>query len=151
MILNILTDDNPILQTPCDPIPLGEVTEDLRALATNMLETMYEAKGVGLAAPQVGVSKRILVMDCSPDKGQPLVLINPEITYSKGVTTFTEGCLSFPGVQYKTKRAAQVRVRFLDLEGKEVQAALTGLWSVCLQHEIDHLDGITFDKRGQRV
>lgn len=149
MILTILTDDNPILQTPCEPIT--EVTEDIRALAANMLETMYDAKGIGLAAPQVGVSKRILVMDCSPDKNQPIVLINPEITVSKGSISFTEGCLSFPGVQYNTKRASYIRLRFEGLDGEGSQATLTGLWAVCFQHELDHLDGITFEKRGQKV
>ena len=112
-----------------------------------MLATMYDAPGVGLAAPQVGMLKRLFVMDCA-DKEEdpvPMVLINPTVLWSsEDETTHEEGCLSIPGMYEDVTRPAEVKVAFWDLDGQECEEHFTGLWSRCAQHEIDHLDGVLF-------
>jgi peptide deformylase len=122
---------------------------ELRQLAGDMLETMYAAPGVGLAAPQVGVSRRLIVLDCSPKDGdrQPLIAINPEILAREGECCEEEGCLSVPEYYAKVVRSERVRVRFQELDGTVRELEADGLWAVCLQHEIDHLDGILFVDR----
>ena len=124
--------------------PVEVVDDDIRRLLDDMLETMYAAPGVGLAATQVNVHKRVIVIDVSEDKDQPLCLINPEILERDGVEEQEEGCLSVPGIFEKVRRAERVKVRALDREGKPFELEADGLLAVCIQHEIDHLDGKLF-------
>jgi peptide deformylase len=126
-----------------------EITAEVSALVRDMIETMYAAPGVGLAAPQVGVSRRLIVLDCSPKEGerQPLVAINPEIVAREGECCEEEGCLSVPEYYAKVVRSETIRVRFQDLAGTPREIEAVGLWAVCFQHEIDHLDGILFVDR----
>lgn len=123
---------------------ISEINGDLQKLIDNMIETMYNANGIGLAAPQVGVLKRLIVVDTSPrEQNQSLiVLINPEITDSEGEILSEEGCLSLPGFTTRLKRKERVIVKGLDRNGKEIEIEATGLLARALQHEIDHLDGI---------
>jgi peptide deformylase len=139
----------PIILLP-DPVlrlvaaPVGTVDDELRALADDMLETMYAAPGVGLAAPQVGVSRRVIVMDVSEedDEKQPYVMINPHLVQvSDELNVHEEGCLSMPDVRTEIERPAKVTVRFLDRAGKQQELAADGLLATCIQHEMDHLDG----------
>jgi len=120
------------------------VDDELRALVDDMFETMYAAPGIGLAATQVDVHRRLLVADVSSDKSDPHVFINPEILEKDGVTVTEEGCLSVPGYYEEVKRADHIRVRYLDREGRECESEFEGLLAVCVQHEIDHLDGKLF-------
>ncbi|MGK2943637.1 MAG: peptide deformylase [Desulfuromonadales bacterium] len=126
--------------------PVTEFDEDLRQLAYDMAETMYAAPGVGLAAPQVGISKRLAVIDCSSrdEAAQLLVMINPEIIDSEGESFEEEGCLSVPEYYAKVNRSASVKVRFQDLDEKTRVIEAQGLTAIACQHEIDHLDGILF-------
>ena len=124
--------------------PVAQVDDDIRRLVDDMFETMYAAPGIGLAATQVDVHKRVIVIDTSVEKDQPLVLINPEITASDGEETSDEGCLSVPDVYESVKRAETVKVSTLDLEGKTVTIEADGLLAVCIQHEMDHLEGKLF-------
>jgi len=124
--------------------PVGTVDDALRVLIGDMFETMYEAPGIGLAATQVDVHKRLFVTDVSTDKTEPYVLINPEILEKDGVTVTDEGCLSVPGYYEEVERAEHIRVRFLDRNGDETEMEVDGLLAVCIQHEIDHLDGKLF-------
>jgi peptide deformylase len=130
-------------------LPVDNIDKDLQCLIDNMIETMYAAPGIGLAAPQVGVSKRLIVIDVSTkDEKHPLiVLINPEITEADSFIDSEEGCLSVPGYTSTIKRAGRVIVKGLDRNGKPVQIEGTGLLARALQHEIDHLDGILFVDR----
>lgn len=124
------------------------VTDDIRTLAADMLDTMYDAPGVGLAAPQIGVMKRIFVMDCVKEDDEPprpMVLINPEITWvSEDMGTYEEGCLSIPDHFAEVERPAAAEVTWTDLDGAQQTERFTGLWATCAQHEIDHLDGKLF-------
>mgnify|MGYP002062552325 CR=1 FL=1 len=120
------------------------IDDDLRKLIADMFETMYDAPGIGLAATQVDVHKRLLVADVSPDKSEPHVLINPEIIERDGVTATDEGCLSVPGFYETVQRAEKIRVRALDRDGQALDMEVDGLLAVCIQHEIDHLDGKLF-------
>jgi peptide deformylase len=124
--------------------PVDEVTESERQLAADMLETMYESRGIGLAATQVNEDVRVVVMDLSEDRSEPRVFINPEIIERQGSQKCEEGCLSVPGVYAEVKRAEQVRVRALDADGQAFELEADGLLAVCIQHEIDHLDGKVF-------
>lgn len=146
MIRPILIHPDPRLKKVCDPV--AEFTPDLRKLAEDMLETMYDAPGIGLAAPQVGVMRRLLVMDCVREAGEtprPLVLVNPEIVWaSEDLSTYEEGCLSIPDQYAEVERPAEVRVRWQDLDGKDQEEQFSGLWATCVQHEIDHLNGRLF-------
>lgn len=122
-----------------------EVLDDsIRRLAHDMAETMYEAPGIGLAATQVDVHKRLIVIDASETRDQLLVLVNPEIMQQDGAQLSEEGCLSVPGIYDKVERAEHVVVRYQDLEGREQFVDAVGLLAVCLQHEIDHLQGRVF-------
>ena len=129
--------------------PVAAVDDRVRALIRDMFETMYGAEGIGLAAPQVGVGKRIIVIDVSPvDKTvPPVVLVNPEIVERTGSVMGVEGCLSIPGIQGEVRRAETVVVRGRDEQGKAVRIRADGILSRALQHEIDHLDGILFIDR----
>jgi peptide deformylase len=124
--------------------PVGEVDDAVRQLASDMLETMYAAKGVGLAATQVDVHKRLIVLDISEHRDRPLVLINPEILILEGSGPGEEGCLSLPGIYDKLTRATHIRVRALGRDGKPIEMDAEGLLAVCIQHEIDHLEGKLF-------
>lgn len=141
----ILIHPDPRLKKACAPVPA--VDDRVRALVDDMLDTMYDAPGVGLAAPQIGVDARVVVMDCSPKDAPhtPLALINPEVVWaSEALNEHEEGCLSIPDVYAPVTRPASVRVRFLDREGALCEAAFEGLWATCAQHEIDHLNGRLF-------
>ena len=140
--LKILEFPDPRLRKKATPVEA--VDDDLRALIGDMFETMYDAPGIGLAATQVDVHRRLLVTDVSTDKSEPCVLINPEIVEKDGVTVTDEGCLSVPGYYESVERAEHIRVRFLDRDGKETEMEAEGLLAVCIQHEIDHLDGKLF-------
>jgi peptide deformylase len=125
--------------------PVTRVDAALRKLADDMLETMYAAPGVGLAATQVDVHRRLVVMDVSETRNQPLVLVNPEIeVLGDALCDYDEGCLSVPGFYEKVSRPERIRVRALDLDGKPFTLEPAGLLAVCIQHEVDHLDGKLF-------
>jgi peptide deformylase len=140
--LTILEFPDPRLRTRA--VPVATVDNSLRDLIDDMLETMYAARGIGLAATQVNVHKRVLVTDVSEGRNQPRAFINPEILSRDGSETSEEGCLSVPGYYDEVQRAARVRVRALDRDGKSFEEDLEGLLAVCVQHEIDHLDGKLF-------
>ena len=140
--LKILEFPDPRLRTKATPV--AAVDDDLRVLIGDMFETMYAAPGIGLAATQVDVHQRLLVTDVSVDKDDPYVLINPEILEKDGVIATDEGCLSVPGYYEEVERAEHIKVRFLDREGTEQDLEAHGLLAVCIQHEIDHLDGKLF-------
>ena len=124
--------------------PVAEVDEEIRQLVDDMFETMYDAPGIGLAAIQINVARRVIVVDVSEDKSEPLCLINPEILEKEGEETMDEGCLSVPEIYETVTRAEKIRVRALDREGKSFEMDADGLLAVCIQHEIDHLDGKLF-------
>jgi peptide deformylase len=144
MIRPILIHPDPRLKKLCEPV--AEITAEVRQLASDMLETMYDAPGIGLAAPQVGVTKRVIVMDCIKDgPPEPIALINPEIVWSsEDQTVYEEGCLSIPEIYNDITRPAEVTVRWTDLDGLSQERQFSGLWATCVQHEIDHLDGKLF-------
>ena len=141
-ILDILRFPDPRLRNKARPVE--QVDDALRRLLDDMLETMYQAPGIGLAATQVNVAKRVVVMDLSEEKNQPLCLINPEILESSGKETMEEGCLSVPGVFESVSRAQQLRLKALDRDGNPFEIEADGLLAVCIQHELDHLDGKLF-------
>jgi peptide deformylase len=144
MIRPIVKFPDPILQQKAEPVT--EFNQELETLVEDMFESMYDAQGIGLAAPQIGVSKRITVIDLS-NKAKPedkLVLINPEITFTEGKQFSEEGCLSLPEVREKVKRAAKVKVRAQNVKGEWFETEGEELLARCFLHEIDHLDGILF-------
>lgn len=124
--------------------PVESVDDALRQVIDDMFETMYGSQGVGLAATQVNVHKRLFVADCSEDGKEPLVFINPEIIARDGIHENEEGCLSFPNVYAKVERAGKITVRALDREGEIFEREAEGLLAICIQHEIDHLNGKLF-------
>ena len=140
----ILIEPDPILRKKCEP--LENVDDDVRKLMNDMLETMYKAPGIGLAAIQVGILKRIVVIDVSKEeKKSPLFLVNPEIIYkSKNTAVYEEGCLSLPGQFAEIERPAECHIEYIDYDGKEKKLETKGLLATCIQHEIDHLNGILF-------
>ena len=141
-LLQILEFPDPRLRNRAQPVT--HVDTALRTLIDDMFETMYAAPGIGLAATQVNVAKRVLVIDLSEKRDQPLALINPEILERSGIEETEEGCLSVPGYFDKVTRAEKIRVRALDRNGKQIEFEAEGLLAVCIQHEIDHLDGKLF-------
>jgi len=143
-MLKILTYPNPVLRKKAEEVK--EIDQDLIDLARQMAETMYAAPGIGLAAPQVGESIRLIVVDVSYTQGKPdlKVLLNPEIVEREGSILMEEGCLSIPGIRADVERSQKVLVRGLDIKGRPVEIEAEGLLAVCLQHEVDHLDGILF-------
>ena len=140
--LVILEYPDPRLRTKATPVAVFD--EALRRLVDDLLETMYGAKGVGLAASQVDVHKRLLVLDVSETSDQPMVLINPQILSAEGRVPGEEGCLSLPGIYDKLERAARIRVRALDRHGRPFEIDAEGMLAVCIQHEMDHLEGKLF-------
>lgn len=141
-ILNILHYPDDRLHTIAKPVK--EVDEQIRTLVENMAETMYAAPGIGLAATQVNIHKRVIVVDISEGKNQLIAFINPEITFREGISEHEEGCLSVPGIYEKVSRSERITVEALDKEGKPFKLDADGLLAVCIQHEIDHLDGKVF-------
>jgi peptide deformylase len=142
-LLNILHYPNPRLHIKAKPVV--EVDDRIRRLVRDMAETMYAAPGVGLAATQIDVHERVVVIDVSEEANQLLVLINPEITWkSDERQTYEEGCLSVPGVYDEVERAMRIRFKALDIEGKPYEMDAEGLLAVCVQHELDHLEGKVF-------
>ena len=145
MIRPILIHPDPRLKKTCDPV--AQVTEDLAKLARDMLDTMYDAPGIGLAAPQIGVTKRLIVMDCmkAPETPRPLILFNPEVVWSSSeLSTYEEGCLSIPDQYADVTRPQMIRARWMDEHGVQHERELDALLSTCLQHEMDHLEGVLF-------
>jgi len=141
-ILNILEYPDPRLHKVAAPVPV--VNNEIRQLVRDMGETMYAAPGIGLAATQVDVHKRVIVIDVSETKDQLLALINPEILTATGEAENEEGCLSVPGYFDRVKRAARIRIRALDVQGAPFELDAEGLLAVCIQHEMDHLLGKVF-------
>jgi peptide deformylase len=148
MLRPILIHPDPRLKKVCDPV--GEIDDGVRALARDMLDTMYHAPGIGLAAPQVGVNARLIVMDCARREDeeatpQPVAMVNPEIAWSSDERReHEEGCLSIPEVFAPVTRPDSVTVRWTDLDGRPREATMHGIWATCVQHEIDHLNGRLF-------
>tara|TARA_B100000686_G_scaffold342808_1_gene422596 strand:+ start:568 stop:1092 length:525 start_codon:yes stop_codon:yes gene_type:complete len=141
----ILIEPDPILRRKCEPI--NQVNNEIQKLMNDMLKTMYEAPGIGLAAIQIGILKRIVVIDISrdEDKKNPLFMVNPEITYRSNKTSiYEEGCLSLPGQFAEIERPAECQLKYIDYDGRPKELKANGLLSTCIQHEIDHLDGILF-------
>ncbi|MEE9422517.1 MAG: peptide deformylase [Gammaproteobacteria bacterium] len=141
-ILNILYFPDPRLRKVAKPVE--RVDDALRTLIDDMFETMYDAPGIGLAATQVNIHKRLIVIDISEEKDQPVVLINPELIEKDGIEEMEEGCLSVPGVFESVQRAEHIKVRALDRQGEAIELSVDGLLAICIQHEIDHLDGKLF-------
>ncbi len=140
LIVRIYPD--PILKQVCEHVP--EVTQEIKTLVQNLFLTMYHSGGVGLSANQIGVPKRVFVMDTSESGNRRRAFINPEIVWEKNVQRWKEGCLSFPGVFAFVKRPDHIKIKALDEEGNPFELVLEGLDAVCFQHELDHLNGITF-------
>lgn len=142
----ILIHPDPRLKKLCDPV--SDITDELRVLADDMLSTMYDAPGIGLAAPQVGVLSRLIVLDCVKGEGEaprPLAMFNPQVVAaSDEENTYEEGCLSIPDQYADVTRPAEVTVAWMDRNGAAQEETFTGLWATCVQHEIDHLDGKLF-------
>lgn len=143
----ILHYPEPLLKQQSEPVTVFD--DELRQLAQDMAETMYDAPGVGLAAPQIGVLKRLIVIDCSPSEepNDLIAAVNPEIIATQGESLEEEGCLSVPGFWANVKRAEQVTLRYQDVEGNTHERTADGLLGICIQHEIDHLEGILFVDR----
>ena len=143
---DIIIHPDPRLKKVCAPV--GDITPELRKLADDMLQTMYAAPGIGLAAPQVGELKRLIVMDCVKDEDtapRPIALFNPEVIWTSVETNiYEEGCLSIPEQFGDVERPAEARVRWIDMDGKPQEEQFGGLWATCVQHEIDHLNGKLF-------
>ncbi len=145
MLRKILTGPDPILRKKCEP--LEKVDEETKKLMDDMLETMYAAPGIGLAAIQVGILKRLVVIDISKEeeKKKPIFLINPQIIHqSKNTSVYEEGCLSLPGQFAEIERPAECTIKYIDYNGKEKELKSDGLLATCIQHEVDHLNGILF-------
>ncbi len=149
MLRQILHYPDPRLRRKAEPI--GAVTDEIRALIDDMAETMYNAPGIGLAATQIGVTQRVVVIDLSEERNQLQVFINPEIYAADGEQIMEEGCLSVPGIFEPVTRAGYVKVRARDRQGQPFELDATGLLASCIQHEIDHLDGKVFVDRLSRL
>lgn len=141
-LLNILHFPDPKLRTKAQPVQV--VDETISRLVSDMFETMYSAPGIGLAATQVDVHQRVIVIDVTEDKSAPLCLINPEILSREGEQQYDEGCLSVPGFYEPVDRAAKIRLRALNEKGEQFEMDAEGLLAVCIQHEMDHLEGKLF-------
>ncbi|MGB0836393.1 MAG: peptide deformylase [Psychrobium sp.] len=141
-VLTVLRFPDKRLRTVAEPV--AEVTSETQKIIDDMLETMYDEKGVGLAATQVDIHQRIVVMDCSEDQDTPIIMVNPEIIAREGSMMNKEGCLSVPGVYASVERAEKVTVRALDRDGKEFEFDAEELLAICVQHELDHLLGKVF-------
>lgn len=148
MVREIVTYPSEVLTTPTQPVDV--VDKEIRDLIRDMFDTMYNAEGVGLAANQIGVPLRVMVIDTAPKEDAPdlkVVLINPEVVSAEGKVKYKEGCLSFPGLTVEVERAERVLVRALNEQGEQVELRLEGFPAIVFQHELDHLNGITFVDR----
>ncbi len=144
-LLNILEFPDPRLRTKAVPVDPARLTDpEFQRLFDDMFETMYEAPGIGLAASQVDVHQRFMVIDVSEEKNQPLVFVNPEIVAKAGEQVYQEGCLSVPGIFADVTRANEITVKAFDRHGQPFELTIDGLLAVCIQHEMDHLDGKLF-------
>jgi len=144
-IREILVVPDPRLKLISEPV--AKVDDDLRALMDDMLETMYDAPGIGLAAIQIGVPKRVIVMDLGRDETarEPRYFVNPEILWSSEETApYEEGCLSIPEIYDEVERPAKVKLRYLNYQGEQIEEDAEGMFAVCIQHEMDHLEGVLF-------
>lgn len=141
-LLPILKYPDPRLHTIAQPVT--EITERIKTLAADMAQTMYESRGIGLAATQIDVHERVVVIDVSEERNQLLTLINPVITHKEGQTTYEEGCLSIPGIYDSVTRAERITVEFLDIDAQAQKLEADGLLAICIQHELDHLQGKLF-------
>lgn len=141
-VLDVVLYPDERLATQCEPV--AQVDEELNRFIDDMFETMYDHEGIGLAAPQVGVLKRVVTIDIEGDKANQVVLINPEIIESSGETGIEEGCLSIPGHRALVQRKEKVKVKALNRQGEEIIFEADGLFAICIQHEIDHLNGVLF-------
>mgnify|MGYP001461363013 CR=1 FL=1 len=151
-LLPILTAPDPLLKKKSQPVE--KVDDKIRTLLDDMLDTMYDAPGIGLAAPQVGVLKRVIVIDVSGEEGtpKPYKMVNPEIVWSSDdISTYEEGCLSVPENYSEVERPSQVKVKYLDENGEEQLLEADGLLATCVQHEIDHLEGTLFIDHISRI
>ena len=144
MVREIVIWPDPILKKKASPV--SQVDDSIRSLVNDMFETMYAADGVGLAAPQIGVLKQVIVLDTTPrqPESKPVAMINPQIIAKEGTTRYSEGCLSVPGEAEEVERAARVTAKFLDVSGREQTIEADGLLAVAIQHETDHLHGTMF-------
>ncbi len=144
MVREIVIWPDPILKKKASPV--SQVDDSIRSLVNDMFETMYAADGVGLAAPQIGVLKQVIVLDTTPrqPESKPVAMINPQIIAKEGTTRYSEGCLSVPGEAEEVDRAARVTAKFLDVSGREQTIEAEGLLAVAIQHETDHLQGTMF-------
>jgi peptide deformylase len=144
MVREIVIWPDPILKKKASPV--SQVDDSIRSLVNEMFETMYAADGVGLAAPQIGVLKQVIVLDTTPrqPESKPVAMINPQIIAKEGTTRYSEGCLSVPGEAEEVERAARVTAKFLDVSGREQTIEADGLLAVAIQHETDHLHGTMF-------
>ena len=140
--LNVLIYPDERLRTVCQPV--AEINDEIRKLVDDMFETMYKEEGIGLAAPQVNIQQRIITIDLDSENSNQIVLINPEILESSGETGIEEGCLSIPGFRGLVPRKEKVTVKALNLNGNEFTLEADGLLAICIQHEIDHLNGVLF-------
>ncbi len=148
MVREILRFPHPVLKTPTQKVDV--IDKEIKELVADMFETMYHAEGVGLAANQIGVSLRVMVIDTTPKKEGPplkLVMINPEIISAEGSIKYKEGCLSFPGLMIEVERYHRLKIKALDINGEEKEYELEGFPAIVFQHEMDHLMGITFIDR----
>jgi peptide deformylase len=153
-ILNILTYPDPFLKTKAKPV--GDISDSVKRLIEDMVETMYFAKGIGLTSTQVGDDRRVIVLDVPNGdeyrRGRNLLaLINPEIINHEGETSFEEGCLSVPGITAEVERSARITLKALNIDGKDLEISAEGLLAIVIQHEVDHLDGILFIDRLSRI
>jgi peptide deformylase len=144
MVREILIWPDPVLKKKASAV--GRVTDATRTLIKDLFETMYAADGVGLAAPQVGVLQRVIVLDTTPrqPESKPIAMVNPEIVSTEGTLLYNEGCLSLPGEAEEVERAAEVTVRFLSADGERCEMKAEGLLAIAIQHETEHLDGVMF-------
>ena len=140
--LNVLIYADERLRTVCQPV--AEINDEIRKIVDDMFETMYKEEGIGLAAPQVNIQQRIITIDLDSENSNQIVLINPEILESSGETGIEEGCLSIPGFRGLVPRKEKVTVKALNRDGNEFTLEADGLLAICIQHEIDHLNGVLF-------
>lgn len=141
-LLSVLQYPDPKLRTKA--VPITTFDDELNRIVADMFETLYEQNGVGLAATQVDIHRRLIVIDVSDSRKEPLCVINPEIIHREGIQYEYEGCLSFPGVYDRVERSAKIRLRAQDQQGKTFEIDADGLLAVCLQHEMDHLEGVLY-------
>ena len=145
MILPVRKYGDPVLRKKA--LPVEEITEEIKKIAQDMMDTILEENGLGLAAPQVGISRRMIALDAGPERGRPVVVLNPEILRAEGKSIREEGCLSFPGIYGKIERPSEITFRAMNMDGSVLEVELSGLEARAVLHEVDHLDGKLFIDR----